>query len=291
MSYTAIISKSLKARGIETPSENLSPYWTASFHGLNKIGVYQDLREEAKNSLLIDLSQAQLEEAIHVERRGIDFASKMILMARSDEEKQIYSLIHADELEHFFEIKRFLHRNEASEDENPFIVLLKEIVDTSDSYLMVFFLQIILEGWGMTHYNDLSSNCSDPKMQVLLKRILHDEARHHGTGLVHYKLRADEKRDVDAMTEIMAKFLYMIQIGPQTAIGHLNRYHQGLTKSQIEEAFNECSSVINAQKTLNGVKRLLSHDLDQSLIERLDKRGMFRAFTAQESTEVCLSLA
>ena len=290
MSYAAIISKSLKARGIETLSENLNPYWGAGFYGLDKIGAFNDLNSEKKNALLTNLSQAQLEEAIHVERRGIDFASKMILMARDDEEKQVYSLIHADELEHFFEIKRFLHCTESPEDQNPFISLLKEIVETSDSYLMVFFLQIILEGWGMTHYNDLASNCSDANMQVLLKRILHDEARHHGTGLVHYKLRADDKRDIDAMTEIMAKFLFMIQIGPQTTIANLYRQHEGLTKAQVTSAFTECESVINAQKTLAGVKRLLSHDLDQSLIERLDKRGMFRAYTAEESTEVCLTL-
>ncbi len=290
MTYSRIIAAGLNARGLRSEAQTANPYWGGDLFGLNKISAFNESSEENKRDILLDISQSFLEEALQVEKRGFDFASKMILIEDSEEVKQAYGLILTDEVEHYFELKRFLHKKESDENAKPFIRLLKDIVSTSDSYLMVFFLQVVLEGWGMTYYRDLLCYCRDDDLKALWKRILQDEARHHATGLTHYKLHQGHKRDVDAMMELLTTFLSMVQLGPQTCVGTLARHHGSLTKKQLITAFEECEGVLSAQKTLEGVKRLLSHDLDGTLLYGLEARGLFRAHSAQECAKVCLSL-
>ncbi len=289
-SYKPMIKKSLKNRMEETSPVVFKPHWNAKFLGLDKIPYFNDLSIEKQQEVLLKCSQSIIEEAMHVEVRGIDFASKIILASESMEEKLNYSLIHADEVEHYFGVKKYLHFEEKNESEHVFINLIKEIIDSSDEYLMVFFIQVVLEGWGMSHYKDIGQECLNPELQTLLKRIQVDEARHHASGLVHYLSRGKASdRQVKIMKELLVRFMQMIRIGPQTVVGHLEKTAGGFSKEQRIKAFTHINPVVETSKKLQNLKRLLNHDLNGTLVDQLDQQDMFRAMTPEECAEVCLS--
>ncbi len=282
--YEKIIKKSLRSR-VETYKSKMPYYWGASFFNLDKVAAFNELNEEKKTNILRNCSQDIIVEGIHIENRGIDMASFMIQKTTLTNEKHIYSLINADEIEHYYILKRFLFSAPSPEDENPFISLMKECINSADSYRIVFFLQVILEGWGMTYYNGLMKACLEPNLQKSLSRILLDESSHHSVGLIHYKNHQGQTRaQLNKMMDILAALLGMLRAGPQRIIGCIERETEGLTLSGKRKIFEEIKAQQAAQRQLDAVKTLLRHDLSNELVDRLDKLNLFTAMTSKEYT-------
>jgi len=284
--YGKIIQKSLRARvpAIESTS---AYYWDSSFFSLSNLSLFENLSKERKENVLKSCSQSIIAEGIHIEDIGIDLTSFMIQKSNDNQEKHIYSLINADEIEHYYLLERFLLDPLPPASENPFITLLKECVQTSDSYQMVFFLQIILEGWGMTYYHDLEENCLDKNLKKDIKRILFDESSHHGTGLVYYqKSKRESDAQVKKMVEILASFLEMIRVGPQVHVSFLERELGGFTLNQKEKVFEKIGAQEDTTRRLLGIKKLLRHDLSNYLIAELEKRNLFAPYSPKEFARI-----
>jgi len=288
LAYEKLIKKSLKSR-IPSYESDINYYWDAKFFGLDQVDAFKVLNLEQQSKALQNCSQSLLAEGIHIENRGIDLTSFMISKSNVMEEKHIYSLINADEIEHYYLLSRFLFQEIYPENENAFIVLLKECINSADSYMMVFFLQVILEGWGMSYYNLLGKGCLDLELKKSIDRIIFDESSHHGTGLVYYKQHDQQSRkQLDMMTDLLATFLHMLRVGPQTIVGHLEREHGGLSAIQREMIFQQMNSYTDTQWRLDNIKKLLRHDLSNTLITRLEKLDLFKAMNPGECARMSI---
>jgi hypothetical protein len=197
----------------------------------------------------------------------------------------VYGILAGEEAEHFHMVSSFLDEEPADYRANPLIPLLKEVIDHGDRHLIVYVIQVVLEGWGLTHYHGLLDGCRDPKLEQTLQRILLDEAKHHGSGLVILKSLAPTWAQRERAIEILVPFLRLVAVGPQWVVGALEREWGGFTRERKLEVFRELDALARAQATLDVLKRLIQSDPSGEISARLEACGSFRALSPEE----CLS--
>ena len=79
---------------------------------------------------------------------------------------------------------------------------------------LVFMIQVLLEGWGMTHYTEMTDQCLDEELTLNLKSILADESSHHGSGLILFDERDLNREEREYILTSLKSFLQMVQVGP-----------------------------------------------------------------------------
>lgn len=264
---------------LNVPSRT-KPYWDESFFALNQCRLYRDASDEQRRVILGDCNQQILAEAYSIEKAGMAYSAKMSLLAESVQERIVYSLFAADEATHFHGVTLFL-QNPVSEVDQPFLSFLSQLIDRGQKPTLLFTIQVILEGWGLTHYRKLADHCQNPELQSLLKMILKDEASHHGSGLIltdNQDWNGATEREV---SEALTSFLNMVRCGPLGVVGAFERGLGDLSKSQKRELLGELKSEEQSAERLELLKGLM-RGKDQ-LIEQLTKRDCFRPMRPEES--------
>ncbi|HEY9747602.1 MAG TPA: ferritin-like domain-containing protein, partial [Allocoleopsis sp.] len=85
----------------------LQPYWDATHFGLERVAIFQDASEEEQRAIAQIASQGLLAEAYFVEKAGMGYMAKMLLLAETLEERMLYSLFAAEEATHLAQIRSF----------------------------------------------------------------------------------------------------------------------------------------------------------------------------------------
>jgi tRNA/tmRNA/rRNA uracil-C5-methylase (TrmA/RlmC/RlmD family) len=209
------LSGALHSRiGDRTKQTTTYPYWDAAYFNLEKVKVFQDASYEQQQLIVQLANTSLLEEAYAIEKAGVGYMAKMVLLAQTTQERMLYALFSADEATHLAQISQFLLQPPVSKTD-PFLHLLADLVESEDKTVLLFVLQIVLEGWGLTHYKHLAKNCLNPQLSTILKGFLQDEARHHNTAVSLFNDVAIEAASKEQIIETLSLFLPMIQAGPQ----------------------------------------------------------------------------
>ncbi|MDF1662716.1 MAG: ferritin-like domain-containing protein [Planctomycetota bacterium] len=257
-----------------------SPYWNESFFALSQCRLFRDASDEQRQTILNDCNQQILEEAYSIEKAGMAYTAKMSLLSESLEERMVYSLFGADEATHFQGIKLFLP-SPVSEVEQPFLSFLSQLIDRGEKPALLFTIQVILEGWGLTHYRKLADNCQNPELQSMLKMILRDEASHHGSGLILTDNQDWTRATESEVTETLTSFLNMVRCGPLGIVSAFERALGDLSKSQKRVLLAELKSEEQSAQRLELLKGLMKGR--DKLINQLTKRDCFRPMRPEES--------
>jgi hypothetical protein len=268
----------------ETEASADSPFWPASYFGLDRAPIYLNSDEAEKRAILLGCSHSVLAEAYYIEKCGMYFASKMCLLSESAQERMLYSLFAADEAVHFNWISGFAPAESVKEFEvNPFILLLDEVLQKEDRTTLSYIVQVILEGWGISHYHALAKNCLDDGLATVFENVIRDEGRHHAGGLALFngqRLGADRLK---RLSDLLAQLLAMVQSGPQMVVSQIERVKGGLSRAQKTRAFAEldCEAVtLSRIKTLKSlIKMAAGADV---ILSELQRKGSFRPYTASE---------
>src|SRR6476469_106616 len=83
------------------------PYWDATHFGLERVTIFQDASEAEQQAIAQIASQGLLIEAYFVEKAGMGYMAKMLLLAETLEERMLYSLFAAEEATHLAQIRKF----------------------------------------------------------------------------------------------------------------------------------------------------------------------------------------
>ena len=157
----AVLSSALRARAaFERENGDESPaFWPAGHFNLDQVTIFRGASEEEKVMILEACGRDILEEAYAIEKCGMYFASKMSLLADSTQERMLYSLFASDEAVHFNWISNYVSADRVQQaTRNPFIKLLDSVLQNEDKLALTYIVQVILEGWGISHYHALSRN-------------------------------------------------------------------------------------------------------------------------------------
>ena len=278
-----------KAAGRDaSPALSQKPFWQTSFFELEKSSLYRAAGAEQQQQILDRCCTQVLEEALHIEDCGMSYTARMAGLARTEQEKVLYSLFSADEATHYMWMKEALGEAAFQSRPNAFHELLYQSIHSHSPESLVFLIQVFLEGWGLHRYSDLMNACQNPALREVLQVILQDEARHHGSGVVLNR----ERRLLSQLApgarsdliETLQQFLGMVRVGPVSVLSAIEEGCGGLSRAQRIRTLEELRSTEHSQARLNLLKDLMVHEGAFDLIEVLEETHCFTPL----SPEACV---
>jgi hypothetical protein len=310
----------LKSRGEALYAGCLIPdrlYWDVNFFGLNQVKLFQNASQEEQAAILQIANLGLLEEAYFIEKAGVGYMAKMVLLAETIEERMLYALFSGDEASHLAQISRFLpqqnlllcypksmyegttetqrtQRKTQRRDtqfyrgkgvvtsDDAFLNLLGDLVEHPDKSVILFVLQVVLEGWGLSHYRHLGKSCQDAELARVLTSFLQDESRHHATGVTLFNQNSLSAASRGAIIEIMALFLQMIQVGPQRVIAAVEQVLGYLSRQQKIQVLEELETENHSGTRLYQLHSLMQKETTGIIAKELEERGYFKPFPAYQ---------
>jgi len=257
------------------------PLWSADFFGLSNAKAFKNASAQEQQAILEACSLGLLEESLFIEQNGMAFATKMSMLSETIEERMLYNLFAGDEAMHYHHVRSFVPVEGTLSEPNGFHHMLEEIILEGDRDSLVFIIQVVLEGWGLTHYKSLSKGCESSTFQNVLSGILRDEARHRGSGLVLHRDRGMNGASQAYVTEVMTKFLGMVAMGPQSVVESVDTTC-GLTRHQRIELFSELETELHSAQRLARLRILMNEDGTTDWMDELDKRGCFKPLKPEQ---------
>jgi hypothetical protein len=255
----------------EAPNVAHSIYWDASFFDLDRVKLFQDSPLSEQTAILQLANQSLLEEAYLIEKAGVGYMAKMVLLAETLEERMLYGLFTADETLHLSQISPFLTAPDPSS--NPFLQLLAEVVEQADKAVLLFVIQVVLEGWGLSHYRRLAKGCRDRALADLFSSFLQAESRHHATGSTLF-----EQTQFDAVSEtveVLTQFLNVVRVGPQGVLMAIGQVKGHLSRSQKLQILDELDAQTHSGTRLETLRSLMRGESAAPIVNLLEERGLF----------------
>lgn len=276
-----VLQSSLQSLGVAPVSPQFdSLFWDATYFGLERVKLFQEASPEIQAQILVQANRNLLEEIYWFEQAGVGYMAKMLLLADTFEERSLYGLFVADEASHLAQIRPFLgHDPEFSGD--TFLSFIVSLLDSADKALLQAVIQVVLEGWGLSHYRSLAKHCLSPELQGTLQGFLDAEARHHATGVIglqQYPLSSDSLK---SMHQVLSQFLQIIQVGPQRLLHSMTQAWGDLSRGDRLQIVDELDAEHQTQAWLNLLKSLMVGAIPDQVMQQLEEQGSFTPYPSQ----------
>lgn len=264
---------SLEPRSVTLP-------WSVAYFGLDRVDVFTQANVLQQQQILQSVNRNLLEEAYFVEKAGMGYMANMVQLAETLEERMLYSLFCSDEARHLAQIRSFLpDAPESTQD--PFFHLLAELAECGDRSVLLFVIQIVLEGWGLSHYRSLAKHAQIPVLSALLLGLLQEESRHHAAGVTLFQATSATPTAQATMTEILVRFLQMVQVGPQAVVRAIEQTFGHLSFAQKVTVFEQLDTQVHSAQRLAILQNLMQTGGGGSIVETLREKGVFEPLPAR----------
>ncbi|MEH2303832.1 ferritin-like domain-containing protein [Nostoc sp.] len=257
-------------------------YWDAEFFNLHQVQIFQQSNINEQSAILELANRSLLEESYFIEKAGVGYMAKMVLLSETVEERMLYALFTADEATHLHQISYFLPEMEVTSTDEPFLCLLSEVVESADKTVLLFVLQVVLEGWGLSHYRRLAKECRYPVLAELFSSFLQSESRHHATGTTLFNQITVSALSQTRILDVLAQFLFMVQVGPQSLLAAVEQVKGHLTRSQKIQILEELDTETHSRTRLQILRSLMGGKSAQSIVQNLEERGAFEPLPAHQ---------
>ncbi len=270
------------AADAQAPAPVSHTHWEAAYFGLDRTGLFTHASVDAQSRILDACGRGLIEEAYFIEKAGIAFAAKMILLADTVDERMLYALFAADEATHFSAVRGFLVAPPDAPSENAFLDLLSGIIESGDRTTLQFVIQVVLEGWGLKHYRAMRDACTSPALTTVFDGILADEAAHHGSGRVLFEGAAVSDASARAIGDVLAPFLGMVQAGPQGVVGAVEGVLGPLPRRARVRLFEELDGRVHSGARLAQLRALMRGDRARDIVANLDSLNAFTPLSPED---------
>jgi rubrerythrin len=282
----AVLHSALKSRSAAPGFRESSArsFWPATHFRLDRVSLFREAVDRDRAAILESCSRALMAESYYIEKCGMYFASKMSLMAESTQEQMLYSIFASDEAVHFHWISNYCARADVEAYlHNPFIEFLAELLEKESKPTLTYIVQVILEGWGINHYHALAKDCNDAGLAQVFEKIIRDEARHHGSGLILFDEQQLSADQIKIITDILKQFFKMVQIGPQMIVWQIERALGHLSRDQKTKIFEELNAEADTSGKIENLKSLIgSAGQSDAILTELERSRLLRPYTASE---------
>lgn len=251
--------------------------WGAERYNLQRCEAYLSLEPARQVAMLRRITELNLALSYFIEKSGFGYGAKMILLADSVEEKSLYSLFVADEAVHLQEFKNHMDFIPTLETHShPMLGVLSEAIRDGEKQALVFVIQVLLEGFGLAHYADLRQDCQNESLKGAYTRILQDEARHHGAGIILAKSRESSKHELDQIFEYSRKFI--VALRQAGWIKQELERQRGIPLSTAESArfLDETGQVAGLERRMARLREMIEKVDQFGVLARLDADGAFK---------------
>lgn len=277
------------SKKITSPSDKnilFHKFWNADHFGLQKVDLFNESTRDEKREILGRCIKELMLEAHFIEKAGLGFNAKMVLLSESTDERLLYSLFAGEEATHFQLISAYLPASAPQSTSDPFIRLVSEMIADGNKPSLTYLVQIVLEGWGLNHYRSMAHDCQNAALRKTLLTILKDEALHHGSGVALFDKQKMSPQDVSFILDVLVRLFKMVQQGPQRVVQAIEEVKGHLSKEQRRRIFEQldCEADINIRQTnLYGILRGNNFD---ALLPTLERHGVLRPMNAKECADV-----
>jgi hypothetical protein len=268
--------------GSKNPPNLPATYWDASFFNLPQVKIFQEASAAEQLAMVEIANRSLLEEAYFIEKAGVGYMAKMVLLAETIEERMLYGLFTADETIHLSHLSYFCSESELTNSQDPFLSLLAEVIEEADKTVLLFVLQVVLEGWGLSHYRRLAKECHHQPLAEVFRSFLQAEARHHSTGNILFHQIALSPSSRGNIIDLLSRFLSMVQVGPQNVLGAIEQVKGHLSRGQKIEILQELDTENHSRTRLDLLRSLMVGDSVQSIVESLENHGAFQPLPAHQ---------
>lgn len=279
-----MLTAALQERSLADTSDVVAHpiYWEADYFNLDRVSIFQESSISEQQQILQQLSQVLLQESLSVEQAGIGYMAKMVLMAESNQERMLYGLFAADETTHLTQLQPYASKSFIAVSGDPFLQVLSEIVESSDKAVLLFVLQVVLEGWGLTHYRSLAKGCNNQSLRRLFQSFLQAESRHHGAGVTLFNQAKVSAKSKAAIVDCLATFLQMVRVGPQRVLAAIATHKGHLSRPQRIHVLQELDTVAHSHQRLQLLKSLMVK-AGGSIVSELEHRDLFTPLSPEEA--------
>lgn len=279
---------SFAANGYNTVSNNSADgiFWTDKFFSLNRSKLWEILKEEQKIRVLTNMNESLLREAYYIENAGMLYAAKMNLMAESKEERSFFSIMGFEEAQHLQYLSPFFNANITNTEVPSFSGHIGKIITEGDRPSNLFLIQILLEGWGLSYYQDLADHSIDSGLSTIFNKILRDEARHHSAGVILLESKQTESNSflLDAFHEL----INMVRIGPWSLIQEIKKEAHDISEKHLKLLINDLDAVNVTNQKLAKLKLLTEKSMGAELLKTFERNGIWQSYTEEEMLKMHL---
>jgi rubrerythrin len=282
----AVLNSAIKSRTDlpVTNDKSSQVFWRAGHFNLGKVSSFREASEAQQQLILDGCARNILAESFYIEKCGMYFSAKMSLLAKSAQERMLYSMFASDEAVHFHWITNFISPEAVRAFlQNPFIKLLEELLQKEERATLAYIVQVILEGWGIQHYHQLAKDCVDANLKKVFEAILKDEARHHASGLILFNEEKLTDKQIKNIVAILIRFFRMIQVGPQMIVSQIEQAKGRLSREQKTRVFEQLCCEAETAKKISTLQSLIkAAESADVILETLERAGSFKPFPASE---------
>ncbi len=276
-----VLASALREKSLMAVETQNSPLWNADFFGLNTTALYQSATETEQTQILNIANQGLLAESYFIEKAGVGYMAKMTLLAETTEERMLYALFSADEATHLAQLKPLVPTGDELGIDDPFLQLLESLLETADRDVLLFVIQVVLEGWGLSHYRNLSKFCCNPELSELFHSFLQAEAKHHGAGVTLFAADRLSAASRATIVQVLADFLQMVRVGPQRVLGAVDSVLGGLSRGQAIALLTDLKTEAHSATRLNLLRQIM-WPVAPDIVEALAQHNLFVPLPAQQ---------
>jgi hypothetical protein len=261
-----------------------APLWGPDHFNLQRSTLFCHVARH-QHDILAACGQALLREAYFIEKAGLAFCAKMVLLAETMEERQAYALMGADEATHLAWITPWIVHMPLDH-HGLFLGLVADLVEHGRRDSLAYLLQIVLEGWGIAHYRALAADCRDPSLATRFAAMASQEALHCATGAAVFRPERMAPDERSGLLDAMAQFIDLIRAGPQAVVATMAETLGGLNRARRVELFLELDAEAATAVKLARLRRLMTVPGMEWAIEVLDQDGRFTPLSAEACAEL-----
>lgn len=277
--HQVLISTLRKQPLLAVEAVNLPPL-NAAFFGFERVPLFQSSTVLEKTQILHLACQALLNKVCLFEKVGVGYMATMTLLAETVEERMLYALFSSDQAKHLAQLKPLLSHSKGAWDEGaltaeaPFFERLESLLESADRLVLLFIVQIVLEGWGLSYYRKLSRHCCDPLLADLFCSFYQAQTKHHRAGLVSFDPASLSAENRGVIVETLMAFLQDIQKGPHWLVDAIATVKGELSRPQTLDILQALEAQRYSASRLDLVRSLIT-PVAPEIAETLAARNLF----------------
>ncbi len=232
------------------------PVWRPDFFHIDSSRFWSKLNQSQQVDFLNAMSKALLKEAIAIEHAGIAYANKMALLAETQEERQYYTTVANEELSHLYMLQPYFQFPVETQAPD-FSQMIAQLIENEPKRDSVILIQVLLEGWGIHHYQSLLSGTDNTELKSVFSKIVFDEVRHHGGGIILSQSYGFQLSD--GLVNTIQSVIDAVRIGPFQVAMLLAKMNRLTSNHEISEMLIS----IQAEQTTTAKLKLIHQNLSK----------------------------
>lgn len=283
-----LIRGSIKRKN-QLPEKDMSPqsiFWDHTQFFLHRSSLYKSLTSDAQQRILQKCNDLLMSDFYFLEKSGLAYCAKMILLGESTEVRQIYGLIACDEATHLEWFTPYVPVELRTHPQSKLMHVLCKIIEDCDANSLFYLVQTIIEGWGVATYSSLAKPCLSEPLKKLLMQVLQDEMIHHKTGEALFDPRKVDKAASLLIHDRLKAYAEVLRVGPQMVVQAIEHECGELDKSTLETLFSQLRAEAVSSVKLALLKSLMNQPGMDVTLSKIEEEGYFSPYSAASCADI-----